>query len=341
MMIVRAVQPGDVDGLYRLANEASGGLTTLPPDRDILAERIDWSVRSFDAEIDCPGQEYYFLVLEDTEVGQIVGTSGIFAAVGLGRPFYTFKAVPITKQTAEPDITVNTAVLILSQCFRGATEIATLYLDPPYRAGGNGSLLSKARYLLIGGYPDRFAEVAMAEVRGWVDDEGHSPFWDAVGGRFIPLSLVEADRVNSLGNHQFIKDLMPEHPIFINMLPKEVQDVIGVPHPESLAALKILEKEGFYLDGAFDIFDAGPSVQARTADIRSVRRTTRYGIGDVGEPVGGAPALIANPALDEFRVVRATAQIVDGQAVIARETADALNVDAGGSVLIAAETGSG
>ena len=132
---------------------------------------------------------------------------------------------------------------------------------------------------------------------------------------------------------------MPQYPIYINMLPKEAQDVIGKPHEESAAALRILEKEGFHMEDTVDILDAGPSVQAYTANIRTVRRTTSYRIAKITEPKDGTPAVIANSSLDNFRVVRGTFNASDGRAQISAEVADALELEEGGDVLIASEVG--
>ena len=61
---VRAATPDDLDELKRLAGMTGGGFTNLPDDRAALAERLDWSTRSFHAEIDAPDNELYMLMLE-------------------------------------------------------------------------------------------------------------------------------------------------------------------------------------------------------------------------------------------------------------------------------------
>ena len=45
-------------------------------------------------------------------------------------------------------------------------------------------------------------------------------------------------------NKKFIADLMPDHPIYIPLLPYSAQEVIGKPHKESAPAVKNLKAEG-------------------------------------------------------------------------------------------------
>ena len=54
------------------------------------------------------------------------------------------------------------------------------------------------------------------------------------------------------------------------MLPEKARAVIGQPHPSGKGALRMLEAEGFMWDGYVDIFDGGPTVVARTDQIKAV-----------------------------------------------------------------------
>lgn len=338
MMRVRPVRLEDVDALYELAKTASAGLTTLPPSTELLEAKVKLSLESFAAEVTDPGEEFYLVVLEDGPGGRVVGTAGVFATVGKSRPFYSYNLVPSKMKSRDPLIQTRADLLVLSNQFDGACELATLYLDPAYRKGGNGALLSKSRYFLLAGYPERFPDIVMAELRGWVDENDRSPFWDAVGRKFFGLELAEADLINSLGNNQFIRDLMPTHPIYVGVLPEEAQEVIGVPHPESAAALKILQRQGFRWRGAIDIFDAGPSVEAYREEIRTVRNCHRMVIGKIGESDDALMHLIANPKLDSFRVASGKLHRLDaGEVALAPELAELLGVSEGDEILVEPE----
>lgn len=310
MLVVRPVREDDVDALADLAGQAGSGMTTLPADRDFLATRVRWSLDSFAAKRDAPKEEYYFLALEDSKTGDVVGTSAVFSAVGRSKPFYTYKLLNLMQVSGDPPLRVSTNVLTLVNDYAGASELATLFLHPDYRSGGTGRLLSKARYLLIAAHEQRFSETVMAEMRGWVDEKGRSPFWEAIGRHFFRMDLDEADRINALGNSQFIADLMPKFPIYTNILPPDAQGVIGRPHADTAPAKRLLESEGFRYRGAVDIFDAGPCVEAQRDQIRAVRDADYYTVnkGDGG----GDEAetwLVANAALQDFRVIMAKPKI--------------------------------
>jgi len=88
---IRPVRPGDLDGLSSLAARIRGGLTSLPPDRDLLGHKIDESIRAFDKPVRKPAGEFYLFVLEDLESGEVAGTSAILARVGGFDPFYSYE----------------------------------------------------------------------------------------------------------------------------------------------------------------------------------------------------------------------------------------------------------
>ena len=51
----------------------------------------------------------------------------------------------------------------------------------------------------------------------------------------------------SAKSKRFIADLVPRFPIYIELLPKQVQDVIGKANELTIPALKLLERKVFVL----------------------------------------------------------------------------------------------
>jgi arginine N-succinyltransferase len=85
------------------------------------------------------------------------------------------------------------------------------------------------------------------------------------------------------------------------MLPESARAVIGQPHPTGRAALKMLETEGFVWDSYIDVFDGGPTVTARTDDIRTIRECGQATLSD--EPAEyGKTMMIASGHLADFVV---------------------------------------
>jgi len=333
-MVIRPVCGKDLDDLYTLAFDASDGITTLPVSKERLAERILASQRAFDAEVtDDPGDHYYFLVLEDTAKNKIVGTTGLFSRVGIKRPFYNYEIREEIHQCNDPEVETIFHSLNYGEPYKGSAELATLYLYPNYRHSGNGTLLSKSRFLLIASYPNRFAKNLMAEIRGWVDEANQSPFWDAVGRNFFKMELVAADRINSFGNYKFIEELMPKHPMYIELLPKAAREVIGVTHEESLGARKLLESEGLSFTGRVDVFDGGPCLDADQDKVRAIVESKMAKVAIVPAADCKGRHLIANPALDHFRVISGgLKEIKKGEVGISKEQAETLGVKKGEKV---------
>jgi len=304
MFVVRPARLDDLDGLQALAKKAGNELTTLPDHRPSLQKKIEASIEAFACIKRTDDKHTYLLMLEDLSTGKIAGTSSLIVGVGLDKPFYSYKILHQTQVSYEPQMRVDTELLQLSNDFVGATEVATLFLDPDYRRDKLGKLLAKARYMLMAAHPDHFSEIVISEVRGWLDKNGNSPFWEAIGRHFFGMDFKTADEINGQGNSQFISDLMPKFPVYTALLPERAKKVIGKPHDGALAAIHLLEQEGFRFSGSVDIFDAGPAMEVPRNLIRTVRLSQKGPLSGVVEGEGHDPLhLAANPDLKHFRVV--------------------------------------
>lgn len=267
---LRAARSADIDPLYEMAKLTGGGFTNLPADRASLAGKLARAEAAFARDGDI-ADEQFVLVLENTETGQVRGTCQLMSQVGQRWPFYSYRLNTLTQYSKELDRTVRAELLSLVTDLEGSSEVGGLFLHPAERAGGLGMLLARSRYLFIAMHRPRFAQRILAELRGVIDERGGSPFWDGVAGRFFGMNFQEADYFNAINGNQFIADLMPKHPVYVEMLGDEAKRVIGVPHPTGRAAMRMLESEGFAHEGYVDIFDGGPTMTARTDQVASVR----------------------------------------------------------------------
>ncbi|MFI5381033.1 MAG: arginine N-succinyltransferase [Tepidisphaerales bacterium] len=331
-MVIRPVKLGDLDDLLELAGMAGFGLTTLPKDRELLRKRIVKSQRSFENLGDEPGGENCLFVMEDRETGKIVGTCGIVSKVGGFEPFYAYRVETSVHQSADLGVRKEIRTLHLVAEHNGPAEICSLFLSPAYRKDGNGRLLSLSRFLFMAEHPQAFDPLVIAEMRGVIDDAGRSPFWDALGKHFFEVELPKADYL-SIINKRFIADLMPKHPIYIPLLPPEAQKVIGQVHQQTLPALKLLEGEGFHLNGHVDIFEGGPVVICPLARIRSVRDSRAATVGEVTDrPVESEWHIIANTRADYRAVQDKIETAADGGVRLSRRVATMLEVAVGDTV---------
>ena len=305
MLVVRSIRENDLDGLVELANQVGSGMTTLKPDRKALGQRVEVACASFAEQI-APQQRDYVFVMEDVAAKRLVGVCAIKAAVGLEEPFYNYRIGTLVHSSNELKVFSRMETLYLSNDLTGCAELCSLFLHPDYRHGTNGKLLSKSRFMFIAQFPHLFSEKLIAEMRGYQRPDGTSPFWNSLGHHFFQMDFDRADDLTSLGKKSFIAELMPRHPLYVAYLPQEAQEVIGVVHVDTAPARRLLEQEGMHYEGYVDIFDAGPVLQARVSELRSLR-DSRLAIVQQAEKESATevPTLVSNTVLRDFRVIAA------------------------------------
>ena len=320
MKIIRPIRLTDLAELLHMAQTAGAGFTSLPPDEDYLRGKIELSLRSFASTVTAPGHERYMFVMEETDTGEVGACCAIEAACGLDEAFYSYHVSFTVHASRQMGIYNKIPTLYLSNDLTGTSVLCSLYMKPSFRGAGAGKLLSKCRFLFMANHPERFARKVIAEMRGVSDDEGNSPFWEGLGRHFFSVEYTQAEHIVGMGNKAFIAELMPPHPIYAVLLPKTAQEVMGRVHPQTAPALHLLEQEGFRYQGYIDIFDGGPAVEVALADIRSIRRS-QIALAQLGPSARGAPCLIANTSVADFRCALTELAPEDGHVVVTAEMA--------------------
>ncbi|WP_286936590.1 MULTISPECIES: arginine N-succinyltransferase [unclassified Pseudoalteromonas] len=336
MQVLRPITTEDFAALKQIAIESGHGFTSLPVDDQQLKDKIDRAEKSFAKNINQPLDESYLFVLEDSETGEVIGTTAIEAAVGLSVPLYHYHLGKTVHHS--PKLNVYNTVDILSMCndYTGCSEICTLFLRENSRKGLTGRFLSRSRFLFMAQHSERFADTVIAEMRGVSDEDGHSPFWQWLQEHFFSIEFPKADHLVGLGDKVFISELMPKYPIYVNLLSKKAQAVIGNVHEKTKPALKLLEKEGFEHRGYVDLFDAGPTVEAKLGNIRSIRESQVCPI-TIGElehisQHSSDTLAVCNQGVSGFRATftqHAHYNHAKHTLVISQEVADALNLSQG------------
>lgn len=329
--VIRAATPRDLQALYEMAKLTGGGFTNLPADRPTLAAKLERSAAALSRTADGVEDELFVLALENTESGAVRGTSQMFTKVGQSWPFYSYRLTTLTQHSQELGRSVRAELLSLVTDLEGSSEVGGLFLHPNERAGGLGLLLARSRYLFIAMHRSRFADRILAELRGIIDERGGSPFWDAIGGRFFGMSFQEADQFNATHGNQFIADLMPKHPVYTAMLDEAARRVIGLPHPNGRAAMRMLENEGYGYHGYIDIFDGGPTMTAETDRVASVRDAVCLPVTQTDLPQG-EKALIACGQMAQFRCCYGARDISEQGIAIDSRAAEVLGVQVGDAV---------
>ncbi|MDT0575387.1 arginine N-succinyltransferase [Croceicoccus sp. F390] len=328
--IIRPARPDDVGHLYEMAKLTGGGFTNLPPHRSALADKLSQSAAATARPDETLHDDLFVMVLQDTQTGEVRGTCQMFSSIGGKLPFYSYRLVQQTQHSRELDRTFRNQVLQLVTDLEGTSEVGGLFLHPSARAGGLGMLLARSRYLFIAMHRKRFANRLLAELRGVVDAQGNSPFWDGVAGRFFGMTFRDADEFNALHGNQFIADLMPRHPIYVALISADAQAAIGVPHESGRPAMRMLQDEGFAYENYVDIFDGGPTLITQTDSVRTIAAARSDALlNREASAAFGEQALIATGRLGEFRCCVGTRELDHHGIAIDSATRQALNIDAG------------
>ncbi len=329
--IIRPVRGDDLDAVLELTRRGGTGLTNLPPDRNAIKRRIEGAEKALsDQQARADGAAIMLVA----ELGRsIVATGMVFARVGAEWPFYSYR---ITRQTALSRAVARCKaqrILNLVNDFDGETEVGGLFVDPTKRGLALGQLMARSRYMFIAGHRGWFGERVIAELRGYQDENGRSPVWESIGRHFYDMEFDEADRTGSIHGNQFIADLGPRYPIYISMLPADVQQALGRPHNDGRPAHAMLVAEGFRDEGYVDIFDGGPTLVAPIDAVRTIatsREAMYLGIGS-----GSTRALISAGFGSEFRLVRGCATAEEAGVWLDPQTARSLRLHEGDLVRFA------
>jgi arginine N-succinyltransferase len=149
------------------------------------------------------------------------------------------------------------------------------------------------------------------------------------------MSFQEADEFNAINGNQFIADLMPKTPIYTAMLTDHARSVIGLPHPNGRAAMRMLEAEGFVNAGYVDIFDGGPTMLGDIDNLRTVKtaRDVRFaGVHDER----GQRMLVASGQLADYRCAYGiVVEQPDGAIALDETSARVLNLSSGDALVVA------
>lgn len=344
MLVIRPISTSDYAALYHCAIASGHGFTSLPVNEELLNHRINHSISSFrKSTISAPSDEGYLMVAFDDETGEVVGTTGIEAAVGWDRPFYSYHISTHVHTSEKLAVSKVVKLLTLGNNYTECSELCTLFLLPHYRQGFNGRLLSKSRLMMFAQHPERFSKTIIAEMRGVSDAEGNSPFWQWLQEHFFSIDFTLADYLTGIGHKGFIADLMPKSPIYINLLSPEAQAVVAQVHDSTKPALRLLEKEGFCCRGYVDIFDAGPTVECDINNIESVRHSKIARVSlceeiDIADPLVHT-MLMSNTMFQDFRATIAPAVYDEthNALVISTRVAEALLVAEGDSIRFIAQ----
>jgi arginine N-succinyltransferase len=278
MMLVRPAQRSDLAALLSLAESAPREVHGLPRSSDAITFALDASLKSFNATVTMAGAQTYFFAMEDTDDGSLAGAAMLHASAGAARPYLAFRNELLRQ--AGPDNGSDRPVesLTLSADLSGFSQLAGFALREADHDSEHALLLSRAPLMFAAMAPHRFAENFFATLPGMCDEDGESPFWNALGRQYFDMHHLDAaDLVDGTRRKSLIAELMPDFSVPVASLPEQALDAMGQSSAHGGKPVRRLMKEGF-LGGEFiDFYDGGPIFLAPKKGLRSfvgsMRRT--------------------------------------------------------------------
>lgn len=331
MFLIRPANVDDVSTLLKLARMVH--FINLPADNEIIRGKVVRSRKSFAGEPASPHEREFVFVLEDTETGNVIGTSSLIPCMSWpGRP-HTFLVVR-KRERYSTDLQTGHVhmTLQLGTDETGPSEVGGLVLGPSYRRHEQrlGALLSLIRFHFIGRHRSWFSDRIIAEMMGPMTADSRNLFWEHLGRRFINLSFAEAD-LFCQRSREFITSLFPPEEIYVSLLPAEARNMIGKVGQETEPALKLLERIGFRYGGHVDPFDGGPYLEAKVDDIELVRTTRMSTLGPTAADLPGL-GLVSVHRKSNFRAVRTPCAETGDTVSISAEAAEALKAAPGDEI---------
>lgn len=266
---LREAAPRDLKALHELSRHLNS--VNLPEDRAVLDGIIKKSAASFSGKIEDPFRREYLFVMQGAKTGRIAGTSMLIAQHGHhDAPHIYFDVLRDERYSGTLDRHFSHPCLRLGFLYKGPTEIGGLVLDPELRSLGLGKQLSFVRFLFIAMYRRRFRPWVIAELMPPLLPDGRSELWEYLGRNFTGLDYQEADKL-SQRNKEFITSLFPQTPLYVTLLPKHVQALIGQVGEDTKGVRRMLENIGFEYSERIDPFDGGPHFEAQCEDITLIQ----------------------------------------------------------------------
>lgn len=335
-VVIRPVSIDDLNIVCAFGEEAGVGFTSLVNNRTVMRKKIEKSIESFEAS-SSHSSKLFFFVMEFldplTNQKKIIGTCAIDAPQASSSVAYNYKIETLAQISQNLKVNKQHDILSLSTHYQTMSHFTALFLNKDFRGAHRGEFLSRVRCLFIAAFPDFFSDTLYAQMRGLLDENNNSIFWESLGRYFLDMSLKDANYLRVCEGEHFVKELMPTHPVYIELLPKECQKIIGEPHRDSRSALHLLEQEGFKNRGFVDVFDAGPVVEVNKAELKTRLESTISTIHSLKKiSTEMVPKMISNTHL-AFRATMGSIECIEpGLVSIDEEVAAVLNVNVGDKI---------
>lgn len=181
--------------------------------------------------------------------------------LGLALPRYHFHIGRVVHAAQELGLFRVQTTLLLGNDHTGQSELAELRFAPGLSETGQTAALSQlitAARQLIAERPADFGDWLIAELPGWRDPSGASPFWQALGAHFYAGDAGDAESRHGPAWRSHLAALLPRQAIYLSFLGEATEARLAQPADAARPALAALRAGGFQLPTHVRIDDGGP-----------------------------------------------------------------------------------
>lgn len=268
MLVLRYVQPSDLEDLHALSQRKNSEITSNVND---LVEHIRRTMKTRYGMLP-PDEQGYMFVLEDTSIQRVVGTFSLEVNMPLRDRHcfhYTFnKLIPVQRQ---------------------ASTVHSFFIDPKYDVGKNKYLLFRSIFLFLGTYRNLFPESISVVMKGFSEKGKKSPFQETIGNP-LRYANIPSDTI-----------------IYTALLPRNVKKLISEHHPSLNIKVKMFEREGITFKGYVSKLDGGPYLDGRKinqlTDVHNSRMEFVAKVALEDEPTTYASKIITNENYYDYRTI--------------------------------------
>ena len=293
MYLLRPSQMNDSNRILALAQQQGVRQAGLPKTNEALSHCIQQSEESFRVSNTIKNQLW---VLETLEQNSIVGTIAVEACTGQAEPFYSYRRETLINASYRLKVKEEIPVLYQSHELAGCTQIHSMTLLPEHRNQAALCTMIQGVLLYIAEYSQSYCPKLLIEFPGFKDERGHSPLWNDLGQHFFQMTLEQACFHASIEDKALIAQLMPNHPLYQNLLSSTCQSTLGEPQQDLSDYYQLFMLEGFTPSQHVDIFDGGPCLVCDTRTNFSVNENRRIKLADYSPP--DMPHIIASNRQD-------------------------------------------
>ena len=181
--------------------------------------------------------------------------------LGLGLPRYHFRLGRVVHAAAELGLFRVQDTLLLGNDHTGRAELTDLHtepgLGPDERRLALAALIAAAQQCLRE-QPGEFGDGLVAELHGWRDASGRSPFWQALGARFYAGDPAQAEARLGPDWRSHLAALLPRQTLYLSFLGAEAQARVLDVAPADQPLRQALREAGFNPPEHARIDDGGP-----------------------------------------------------------------------------------